>query len=141
MEDNTIRELNIVADSVNLDEVAAFVEEFLESHDCSMELMVTIAIAVEEVFVNIAHYAYGTEGGGKATVRLEFDEDKRQARFIFIDSGEEFDPLAKPDPDLDAYHKERRVGGLGILMVKKSMDDVVYERKDDKNILTLIKTI
>ena len=135
------KELSIVADSAKLDDVAAFIEGFLESQDCDPDLMTMIGIAVEEIFVNIAHYAYGTEGGGNATVRLSFDEDTRKFAIAFIDSGEAFDPLAKPDPDLEEYHRERRVGGLGIFMVKQSMDDVFYERKNDQNILTIVKTI
>ena len=135
------KELTIVADSANIEEVEVFVEEFLETVECSMDLITTIGIAIEEIYVNIAHYAYETEGGGDATISMEYDEDTRTVKIAFIDRGEAFDPLAKPDPDLVAYHKERRIGGLGIFMVKQSMDDVYYERADDCNILTIVKTI
>ena len=135
------KELTIVADSAKIEEVETFVEEFLETVECSMDLITTIGIAVEEIYVNIAHYAYETEGGGDATISMEYDEDTRTVKIAFIDRGEAFDPLAKPDPDLVAYHKERRIGGLGIFMTKKIMDDISYEYKDGQNILTLRKTL
>ena len=133
-------ELNIAAKTEKLNELLAFLEEYLESQGCSMKAQMQIAVAVEEIFVNIAHYAYtGLREDGDATIRLRMEG--RQVAITFIDSGIPYDPLAKPDPDVTLPAEEREIGGLGIYMVKKSMDDVKYERKDDQNILTLYKLI
>lgn len=135
------QELRIQAQVEKLDDVLAFIDGNLEAWDCSMKAQLQLDVAVEEIYVNIAHYAYGTEGGGDATIRLKYDEAKRTVDVIFIDSGMPYDPLAKPDPDITLSVEEREIGGLGIFMVKKSMDDMRYERKDDQNILTLTKCI
>ena len=132
-------ELHIAAKVENLDEVLAFAEERLEANGCSMKAQMQLTIAIEEIYVNIAHYAYGVEGGGDATIR--FRTEGRTAVFDFIDSGVAYDPLAKPDPDITLSVEERPIGGLGIFMVKKSMDDVRYERKDDQNILSMYKSM
>lgn len=94
----------------------------------------------EEVYVNIAHYAYAP-GTGEVTVRLAFAEAPKKAVITFIDSGVPFDPLAKADPDVTLSAEERDIGGLGIYMTKKTMDEVHYEYKDGHNILTLTKEI
>ena len=97
-----------------------------------------IEVAVEELFVNIAHYAYAPDTGS-ATIRTEITAGT--AEITFIDSGVQYDPLAKPDPDVSLPASERQVGGLGIFMVKKSMDDMRYEYRDGKNILTIVKKL
>lgn len=137
------RILNIAAKTENLDQVLGFIDSFLEEQECDMKAMIQIDVAVEEMYVNIAHYAYGVEGGGDAEIRVELDElyGKRAVRITFIDSGIYYDPLAKEDPDITLGAEERPIGGLGIYMVKKSMDDVAYERKDDQNIFTIKKLI
>ena len=137
------RILNIAAKTENLDQVLGFIDGFLEEQECDMKAMIQIDVAVEEMYVNIAHYAYGTEGGGDAEIRIDTDElyGKRAVRITFIDSGMYYDPLAKEDPDITLGAEERPIGGLGIYMVKKSMDDVAYERKDDQNIFTIKKLI
>ena len=99
-----------------------------------------VQIAVEEIFVNLAHYAYGSEQG-TATIRVEVGGDPLQVIITFIDQGVPYDPLKKEDPDISLSAEERQIGGLGIFMVKKSMDDVKYEYKDGKNILTISKKI
>ena len=137
------RILNIAAKTENLDQVLGFIDSFLEEQECDMKAMIQIDVAVEEMYVNIAHYAYGVEGGGDAEIRVELDElyGKRAVRITFIDSGIYYDPLAKEDPDITLGAEERPIGGLGIFMVKKSMDDVTYERKDEKNYFTMKKLI
>ncbi len=132
-------ELHIAAKVENLNQVLGFIEEYLDAQGCAMKVQMQMAIAVEEIFVNIAHYAYETEGGGDATIQLCMND--RQVAVTFTDSGKPYDPLAKPDPDVTLPVEEREIGGLGIYMVKKSMDDMRYERKDDQNILTLYKCI
>ena len=137
------RILNIAAKTENLDQVLGFIDSFLEEQECDMKAMIQIGVAVEEMYVNIAHYAYGVEGGGDAEIRVELDElyGKRAVRITFIDSGIYYDPLAKEDPDITLGAEERPIGGLGIFMVKKSMDDVAYERKDERNYFTMKKLI
>ena len=133
-------ELRIEAKVEKLDEVLEFMQEYLDKQDCSPKVGIQLAVAVEEIYVNIAHYAYvDREGTGDAIIR--FNMEGNQLVITFIDSGIPFDPLAKADPDVTLSVEERQIGGLGIYMVKKSMDDVKYERKDDQNILTLYKTI
>ena len=105
-----------------------------------MKSQMQIDLAVEEVFVNIAKYAYHPDKG-RATVRVEVSDDPVQVRITFLDHGKPYDPLAKEDPDVTLSADERPVGGLGVFMVKQSMDDVTYEYKDGTNILTLTKSL
>ena len=105
-----------------------------------MKIQMQIDIAVEEIFVNIAHYAYAPNSG-MATISASFDEKKRVVSFSFIDGGVQFNPLERKDPDLTMKLEDRKIGGLGIFMVKQSMDDVRYEFRDGLNILTIEKRI
>lgn len=132
-----MKELKIDAKTENLDEVLAFMDAELEACDCPMKAQMALDIAVEEIFVNIAHYAYGEEGAGSAV--LQFDISPEQAVVTFVDEGMPYDPLAKEDPDITLSAEDRPIGGLGIFMVKKSMDDVKYKNEDGKNILTITK--
>ncbi len=129
-----MRTLEVNADTKELDNVNAFVAEQLE--DCPMKLMMQIELVVEEVFVNIASYAY-CDGEGKAWVSCGTDGDT--LTMIFEDKGIPFDPLKKEDPDVTASAEDRQIGGLGIFLTKKLMDEVKYDRIDDKNRLTLVK--
>ncbi len=124
----------------NLQDVLAFVDEQLESHACSLKLQMQIDIAVEEIFVNIAQYAY-SEGTGKAKISLNMLESPSRFVITFTDTGIPYDPLAKPDPNIRLSAQERQIGGLGIYMVKKSMDDMRYERREGQNILTIVKNM
>ena len=134
------KSLELEARIENLDQVMSFVDGILEENDCPMKEMMQIDVAVEEIFVNIAHYAYSPEVG-KAVVSASLDSEKAIISVSFEDKGVPFNPLAKDDPDVSLSAEDRQIGGLGIFMVKKSMDDVLYERKDGKNILTLVKRI
>ena len=134
-----MKRLEINAEVSNLAAVSAFVDEQLEAADCSMKSQMQIDLAIEEIFVNIASYAYAP-GKGKAVISVDISED-RTASIIFEDSGVPYDPLAKEDPDITLSAQERAVGGLGIFMVKKSMDDMKYEYSEGKNILTLVKKL
>lgn len=122
----------------NLPLVLEFLESELEKHECNMKTSTALAIAIEELFVNVASYSY-PDSTGNATLKLDFVGD--DAIMILVDSGIPFDPVAKADPDITLSAEERQIGGLGILMVKKTMDDMQYERKDDQNILTMKKRI
>ncbi len=135
-----MKELIIEAVNTNLDEVLAFVDEQLEEANCSSKIQTTIEIAVEELFVNIANYAYSPEIG-TAVVQISVNKEPLSVEITFIDNGKPYDPLAKPDPDVTLSAEERQIGGLGIFMVKKSMDDIQYEYKDGRNILTIKKIL
>ena len=134
-----MKELNIEAKTENLDDVLAFVNSELESFGCGMKQQMQIELSVEEIFVNIAHYAY-TPNIGMAIIRVDVDETNT-AILTFIDSGIPYNPLEKADPDITLSADERQIGGLGIFMVKKNMDEVIYEHKDGQNILTLKKKL
>ena len=132
--------LTVEAKTENLEEVLGFVDRHLEAMDCSPKVSVQIDVAVEELFVNIAHYAY-SPGTGDATIDVEILKDPAAIAITFTDRGKPFDPLAKEDPDITLSAEERQIGGLGIYMVKKSMDEVVYEYKDGQNILCIKKNL
>ena len=138
--DNDIRELVIDALTDNLPQVTDFVDCQLEELQCPMKVQMQIDVAVEEIFVNIAHYAY-TPAIGKAVIRTELRKDPAEIRITFEDEGIPYNPLAKEDPDVTLSAEERKIGGLGIFMTKKVMDDLCYEYRDNKNLLTIIKRI
>ena len=135
-----MKEIDILAEGTNLPRVLEFVDGELEALDCGIRIITQIDVAVEEIFVNISSYAYDPEIG-PAQIRVEILEDPISVVISFIDNGKPYDPLAKPDPDLKIPVRNRKKGGLGIFMVKKTMDDVSYEYKDGQNILTITKTI
>jgi len=133
-------ELDIEAITENLPRVAAFVDSHLEAISCPMKAQMQIGVAVEEIFVNIANYAYHPDKGN-ATVRVEVSENPVCVTITFVDHGVPYDPLAKEDPDVTLAAEDRDVGGLGIFMTKQLMDDVAYEYKNGQNILTLKKNL
>ena len=137
---NAMNELIIEAKVENLDQVLAFVDEHLESLDCPMKTRMQIDVAVEELFVNIASYAYAP-GTGDAAILVETKQDPLSVSITFIDSGVPYNPLKKPDPDVTLSAEEREIGGLGIFMVKKSMDGMTYEYKNGQNILKISKNL
>ena len=131
-----MKELTIAATVESIETVTDFVNEQLEAYDCPMKILMQINIAIDELFSNIAHYAYNPETGD-ATVRVEVIEDPMAVIITFIDNGVPYDPLKQKDPDTTLSAEERELGGLGIYMVKKSMDEIVYEYKDGHNILKI----
>ena len=135
-----MKELTVEAKTTNIEAVTDFVNEQLEALDCPMKAQMQIDIAIDELFGNIAHYAYNPEIG-KATVRVEVIEDPLAVTITFIDNGVPYDPLAKADPDTTLSAEEREIGGLGIYMVKKTMDEITYEYKDGQNILAIKKNL
>ena len=124
----------------SLSDVLAFIEQKLETFNCSMKLQTAICVAIEEVFVNVAHYAY-KDGDGIVEFNITFDEESRKVTFQMIDSGIPFDPLKKEDPDISLSAEERNIGGLGIFITKKTMDNLSYAYENGKNILTMTKNI
>lgn len=135
-----MKELTTTATVENIDAVTAFVNEQLEALECPVKAMMQIDIAIDELFGNIAHYAYHPETGS-ATVRVEVAEEPLAVIITFIDHGIPYDPLAAEDPDTTLSAEERGVGGLGVYMVKKSMDEIAYEYKNGQNILKIKKNL
>ena len=116
-------ELTLQAKVDNLGQVMDLVEEQLTPAGCKMKTLMQVQIAVEEIFVNIAHYAYG-ESVGMVTIQVDVEGAPGQER---------------EEPDLGLSVEERPVGGLGIFMVKKSVDSVEYEYRNGENVLVLRK--
>ena len=123
-----------------LSDVLGFVDQTLEGYGCPMKIQTAICVAIEEIFVNVAHYAYG-DGEGDMTLGIGFDEGSREITFRMTDKGTPFDPLKKPDPDITLPAEEREIGGLGIFITKKTMDTVTYAYENGENVLTMIKKI
>jgi sigma-B regulation protein RsbU (phosphoserine phosphatase) len=132
------KELIVAAKLDKLEEVINFVNNAIGCADCLTELQNQIDVAVEEVFVNIASYAYEGETGN-VTLKVALEKDKFHIRFE--DSGKAYNPLKQPDPPLDQPLMEREIGGLGVFLVKKIMDKIEYSRIDNKNVLTMSKKI
>ena len=127
----------------NLEAVNDFIHAQIKPFSCQSQTLFQIDLAVEEIFVNISHYAYIPD---KGTVQIDCSVEKTsdapaKLTVSFTDRGKSFNPLAKPDPDITLSVEEREIGGLGIFLTKKYMDSVLYERKDNQNILTFTKTI
>ncbi|MBQ9550490.1 MAG: ATP-binding protein [Lachnospiraceae bacterium] len=135
-----MKSITIEAKTDNLPEVLSFVDAILEENDCPVKAQMQIDIAVEEIFVNIANYAY-EPGSGNADINAEVSGETPEFIISFADRGTPYNPLEKADPDITLSLEKRPIGGLGIFMVKKSMDKVEYEYKDGQNILTIHKTL
>lgn len=133
-----MKEFTIEATKDNLNQVIKFVDAELEANDCSMKAQLQLDVAVEEMYINVASYAYAPDVGN-VTIQVDFADGN--VSITFIDSGVPFNPLDKPDPDVTLSAAERQIGGLGIYMVKKSMDDFSYLYKDGQNISTVKKKI
>jgi len=130
----------VPAKTDQLDEVNAVIDAELEACDCSPKVQMQIALAVEEIFVNIASYAYNPEIG-EAEIEVGVSGDPPTVTIRFLDHGKPFNPLAKEDADTTLSAEERGIGGLGILLVKKNMDQVDYSYEEGKNILTIQKRL
>lgn len=123
-----------------LSDVLGFVDETLESWGCPMKIQTALCVAIEEVFVNVARYAYQDREGG-VTLGIGLDTESREITFRMTDRGVPFDPLKKPDPDITLSAEEREIGGLGIFITKKTMDTVEYTYENGENVLTMMKKI
>ena len=135
-----MKELTVDATVENIDAVTDFVNAALEEYSCSMKAQTQIDIAIDELFGNIARYAYHPQVG-KATVQVEMEENTPVVTVTFRDHGMPYNPLNTQDPDVTLSAEEREIGGLGIYLVKKSMDEVLYEYQDGQNILRVKKKI
>ena len=135
-----MKEMTIAAKVENIEAVTAFVDEQLNLLDCPLKAQMQINIAIDELFGNIAHYAYNPDVGD-ATVRVEVLEEPLSVVITFIDKGVPFDPLKADEPDTTLSAGERAIGGLGIFMVKKTMDSVRYRYENGENVLTIRKAL
>lgn len=135
-----MKSLTVPAKSECLDEIIAFVDGELEAYDCPMKAQMQIEMAIEEIFINIASYAYHPVEG-EAEIRCEVLQEPLRVVIQLLDAGKPYDPLAKEDADISEEAIMSREGGLGILMVKNAMDNVQYTYEDGKNILTIQKNL
>ena len=135
-----MKTLTVRAERDQLDTVQGFVDEALDQLPLTFETRLQIQIAVEELFANIASYAYAP-GTGEAVIGCQVEQEPPSITIQFRDWGKPFDPLAKEDADITLSAEERQIGGLGIYMVKNSMNAVDYEYKDGQNILTIRKDL
>ena len=133
-----MNELTMMASVANLPKAQVFMNAVLKEGGCPPRARMQLNIAFEEMFVNVAHYAYFPKQGD-ITIRCEILPEPRCVQITLIDGGVPYDPLAKDDPDITLSVEKRKVGGLGIFMVKKSMDEVEYRYEDGKNIFTMRK--
>lgn len=135
---NAMAELKTEALKENLKSVMSFVDEYLEGMDCPIKTQMQIDLCVEEMFINVASYAYGDQTGD-VILRLEREEDPAGISIELVDEGMPYDPLAKADPDVTESADKRQIGGLGIFLVKKNMDHISYKRDGDHNIFRMTK--
>lgn len=131
-----MKTLNVKAAIENVPVVTEFVDEILESVDCSMKAQTQIDVVIDEIFSNIAFYAYGEEGGDAL---IEVEAKEGSVKLVFSDTGKPYNPLEAEEPDITASVEDRKIGGLGIFMVKKMMDEVSYVYEEGHNRLTLVK--
>ncbi len=133
-------EIVLDADTNNLQAAIEFIDKHLAEAGCSMKAQMQLDVSAEEIFVNIANYAYAP-GKGKVRIKMTVEGEPPVAKLTMIDCGRQYNPLEKEDPDVSLSAEERQIGGLGIYMVKQSVDDRTYEYRDGQNILTMIKSI
>ena len=132
--------ITVPAEPAALEMVNAFIQEKLKAVDCSKQTRMQLHLAVEEIFVNISSYAYHP-GMGQVEVGVDIDGEPPTVTIRFLDQGRPFNPLNQPDVDISLSALEREIGGLGILLVKKTMDQINYAYENGKNILTIKKGI
>ena len=132
--------ITVSASPDSVEKVANYVNEELEKVFCPMKAQMQIGVAVEEIFANIVNYAYGEESG-EVEISIDTEDAPKNVRIVFKDSGIQYNPLEKDDPDITLSSDERPIGGLGVFMVKKLMDYVVYRYEEGRNILEIRKSI
>ena len=135
-----MKEMTLAARKDSIPAVTAWVDSELEKLDCPMKAQLQLDIAIDELFGNIALYAY-PGGEGSATVQLGFDPASREVSLTFVDSGIPFNPLEHDTPDTTLSAEERAIGGLGIHLVRKTMDSVTYRWENGQNHLRIAKRI
>jgi len=135
-----MKKMILTAEVARLDEVIDFINEELEANDVPMRTVMQLDIAVEELFVNIAHYAYNPDVG-EAAICVDVEQEPGCVVISFVDQGKPYNPLSRKDPDITLDVEDREIGGLGIYVVKKTMDKITYAYEDGQNILTIRKLL
>lgn len=133
-----IREFNAKVEE--LPNVIGFVEEELKKYEFSSKVIMKLNLVIEEIFVNIASYAY-KDSNGKCKIMIDYDKDKQEVKLSIEDNGIKFNPLEHQDPNTSSSIDDRTIGGLGIFLVKNNVDNIIYKYEDNKNILILSKTV
>ena len=133
-----MKSITVEAVIQNVETVTEFVNAVLEENDCPAKVQMRIDVALDEIFGNIAYYAYGNSCGN-VTIQIEIEKDLPGIVLTFIDQGMPYNPLENKEPDITLDIEEREIGGLGIFLVKKTMDALSYEYVDGQNVLTLKK--
>ena len=131
--------LKLKNDLAEITRLSEELEAFCEANGVSMDTVMALNLALEEAVTNVIDYGYGHEGEHELEVELIVADGSVQA--TISDDAAEYNPLAREDPDVNAPLEERRIGGLGVLLVKKLMDTVTYARTDGKNVLTMRKRV
>lgn len=134
-------EKEFVAKIEQLPNVISFIESELEKMEFSFKIITQFNLVVEELFVNIANYAYKDNEDGKCKITIDYNKEKQEVILFIEDNGVKFNPLDNVEPDTTLSLDERQIGGLGILLVKKNMDHIEYKYENNKNILTLTKNV
>ena len=132
--------ITVSASPDSVEKVANYISEQLEKVSCPMKTQMQIGVAVEEIFANIVNYAYGEETG-EVEISVDTEDAPNNVTIVFKDSGIQYNPLEKEDPDITLSSDDRPIGGLGVFMVKKLMDYVVYRYEEGRNILEIRKAI
>lgn len=135
-----MNKLTVPAKIENLQKVMNFLGDQLDSVDYIMKARLQLELSIEEVYVNIVNYAYGSEEG-KVIICCNVDESPLKVTMQFIDYGKPYNPLENEDPDISLNAEEKEIGGLGIFLIKKNVDDISYKYCDGKNILTIQKKL
>ena len=135
-----MKSITVEAKIENVDKVTEVENEVLEEKECTLKVQMQLDVAIDEIFGNIAYYAYG-KGRGNATIQIEMEDNPPKITLTFIDQGIPYNPLESKDPDITLDIEDREIGGLGIFLVKKTMDELSYEYVDGQNILTMKKEL
>ena len=128
-----VLEKTVSADATSMPGLVAFLEGALEATDCPPAISTKLMICQDEIASNVMKFSKARE----LTVRLEYDAGMSSWSLSFIDDGTPWNPLTHDDPDITLSAEARPIGGLGLLMVKKMMDEVIYVRENEKNVLRL----
>lgn len=135
-----VNSIKVPAEMSYLADVLSMIRDVLSEGNSGEKSALSVEIVVEEIFTNICDYAYNS-GNGQAFVTCELYKDEGLLRIIFEDQGKKYNPLESEDPNFDIPLEDRPIGGLGIFMTKQMMDKVEYDYRDNKNILTIEKSI
>ena len=135
-----MKEITVDAMIENMNTVTAFVDDFLDQIACPMKSRIQINIVIDEIFGNICYYAY-KDSVGAVTVRVESGNTPKAVFLTFTDNGIPYNPLETEDPDITLSSEERKIGGLGIYLVKKNMDEMKYEYVNQQNRLWMEKRL